>query len=589
MKVKVPSQLYVFLTGFSICALSFGLGEKATFLTSSFGKLFAWVPGDQIDASLFNFILERNWQYLIKGENLLNLNEIFNASIYWPEPNTMSWTDNFFLLTPFYGFFRIFSSPGLAFTLLISLCLTANLMACYHICRHATEKKIYRLIAACISVFSLNILARIGHAQLMPAFAGVLAIDSFLSSISINRKNLNSLITNNKTLVKNIVLINPLSVLNGFIWLLLQIGIVFYQGMFFLIASFCLLSAVLLNKLTVKRIQFRVDFKDSVSKISKLNIFSRISCLILILGIDFLIYKQYYIYSRLHGPRPWGEVAIMIPKFWSLGFNTLSKPGLVSLPAPIQSVDTVSYPIFWEHSMFPGYALIILLILGIWFACKGFISKDQKFNSNWKVFTLGQVCIFMFLISIGFGDAKPLITLWIFLWKLVPGISAIRAVTRIGIPIVLLLSPLLAWTLNELHNRLDRKSMTVALSILFMVYIAGNVTRIQRFETKSFEDKVNTVSSKIEKIVDEKNCKAFYVSSPNTNNWVYDRTFPQLMAMWATIKTGIPTSSGYSGSNPKEGWNHMMNRSQMEFWLAKRGISEEVIQNVCWINGEEIL
>ena len=59
--------------------------------------------------------------------------------------------------------------------------------------------------------------------------------------------------------------------------------------------------------------------------------------------------------------------------------------------------------------------------------------------------------------------------------------------------------------------------------------------------------------------------------------------------MWASVKLGIPTSSGYTGNNPSQGWNHMMTKLQLEEWLKKKGISESGIKEVCYINGNDIL
>ena len=173
MKLKLPDQFYIFIFGISYCLLLFGLGDKLSFLTSSFGRIFAWTPGDIFDASLNNWFLESNYKYLTDGGNIFNISEIFNTNIYWPEKNTLAMSDNWILITPIYFFLRIFLSPNFAFTGIIVLSLTANFMACYQLCRHATNKKIYRLIASFLSAFSLTILARLGHAQLMPAFAGV--------------------------------------------------------------------------------------------------------------------------------------------------------------------------------------------------------------------------------------------------------------------------------------------------------------------------------------------------------------------------------------------------------------------------------
>ena len=37
------------------------------------------------------------------------------------------------------------------------------------------------------------------------------------------------------------------------------------------------------------------------------------------------------------------------------------------------------------------------------------------------------------------------------------------------------------------------------------------------------------------------------------------------------------------------GWNHMMTNTQLEEWLRKKGINEEEIKTVCWIDGNDVL
>ena len=132
--------------------------------------------------------------------------------------------------------------------------------------------------------------------------------------------------------------------------------------------------------------------------------------------------------------------------------------------------------------------------------------------------------------------------------------------------------------------------MFIMLSLLFMLYLAGNVTKdIKRFDSTDYSFKKDNAINKIETIVKEKNCKIFYMSSPDTKDWMFDRAYPQLLAMWASVKLGIPTSSGYTGNNPSQGWNHMMNENQYKKWLSKMGVPSEAIANSCWINGDDII
>ena len=591
LKNRIPIQYFVFLTGITYCLFLFGLGEKLTFLTSAFGRLFAWTPGDIYDGSLNNWFLENNLQYFLNGGNLFNISEIFNASLYWPEKNTLAMSDNWILITPIYGILRTFLSPNFAFTGIIILSLTANMMACYHLCRHATEQKVYRLLASFLSAFSLTVLARLGHSQLMPAFAGVMAIDSFIGAVSITKLNLKSNQNSKNNNSRNEIKISISKTFTGIIWLFLQIGIGFYQGAFFAIASFCLLIVLILNRLLIKNGSFRFFEFNYIENISKLTLALKFVIFTILVWLNGLIYWQYFLYSRNQGGRSWGEVSSMIPKFWSFWFNTLSNPTNVGFPAPVQSINSNSYPgPFWEHSMFPGYTFMVLLFVGIWFGLRGSKRVNQNQNIKWRVMKLSQVCLLMLLITIGFGGSNPVLTFWLLIWKLVPGASALRGVSRIGIPIVLILSPLIAWTLSELHYRLDRKSIAIMMSFLLMLYLSGNITKgISRFDSTEYAAKKDSIVKKIEEIVVDKNCKSFYVKSPDTANWMYDRVHPQMMAMWASIKIGVPTSSGYSGNYPNEGWNHMLTKPQLINWLRKKGVKESDISNVCYIDGNEIL
>lgn len=590
MKIKkLPDQFFIFVFGVFYCLLLFGLGDKLSFLTNQFGRIFAWTPGDIYDASLNNWFLESNFKYFLNGGNILNISEIFNASHYWPEKNTLAMSDNWILITPFYAILRIFLSPNFAFTGIIILSLTANFMACYHICRHATNKKIYRLIASFLSAFSLTVLARLGHAQLMPAFAGVLSLDCFISSLNFRKLEKKSL-SDDKKRAKNEISISISYFLSGIIWLLLQIGIGFYQGTYFALATFSLFIIIFFNKFPRKNTFFRF-IKINLNDVFSRNIFILKSIILtFLISTDFLIYRQYLSYSSTGTSRSWGEVSSMIPKIWSLWFNTLSTPNNVAFPSPVQNIDfnTFSGP-FWEHSMFPGYAFIFLLIFGIFFGLRN-TPTEKNVNIKWRVMILSKVCLLMLLLTMGYGGNNPVITPWLFFWKFIPGVSALRAVSRIGIPIVLLLSPLLAWTLGELHNRLDKKSMTITFSFLFILYLAGNVTKgISRFDSTDYAAKKNNIINKIEKVINEENCKAFYMTSPDTNDWMFDRVHPQMMAMWASVKLGIPTSSGYSGNNPDMGWNHMMTKLQLQEWLRKKGVNKNKFDDVCWINGNDVL
>ena len=576
-----------------ICVILFGLDYNnflLTFLSGNkdkFLRIFELVPGDTGDGALNNWFLERNFTYFKNGGNIFNIEEIFNAKIYWPEKNTLAWSDNWIILTPVYGLLRSFLSPGQAFTGLISVCLSLNVVACYQLCRHATKKKVYRLIASILSVFSLTILARLSHAQLMPAFAGVLAIESFISGLKFKNLNLG---TNSEDDIHpsfNKLHLNISKIITGLNWLLLQVCIGFYQGIFFIISTTLLVIILFTQRFILKDIKFIYYFDLFKDNISKIKFALKAIILFFLLTINTQIYAQYYVYSKSTGGRSWSEVATIIPRLWSFGFNTLSTPENISFPAPVQNINSKVFPVFWEHSIFPGYAFYFLIILGIWFGINN-LRKDKLNFWPWRVTKLTQVCLFMLIISIGIGGTQP-ITAWIFLYKFIPGFSALRAVTRIGIPIVLLSSPIIAWTLSEIHIRFERRGRIIIFAFLFMLYLTGNVTTgLFRFDSKVYESKISKMDTKFDLVLDKNKCKAFYLSSPADNSWFSSRIEYQMMAMWISIKNDIPTSSGYSGNTPI-GWSHKMDKSQLQEWLRGRGVTDSDIESVCWISGDELL
>ena len=583
-------QAVAWLVGIIGCLFSFGLGARGLL-----GRLFAWIPGDQGDAALNNWILERNLQYGLQGGNWLNIHALFTTNSFWPESNTLAWSDNWLVLTPVYAVLRLAASPGQAFALLIALSLAANVVACHRLCRHATSHGGYRLIAACLAGFSLTVLARLGHAQLMPAFAGVLAIDAALAALS--RETATTLadppsasitLSPGSRAPLARLTIHADGVLTAVLWLLLQLAIGFYQGVFFTVASVSLLTVVLIQPLVHRGMVLAIDWSGFSRSAQRAAWLVRALAAVLLLGLNGLIYRQYFLFSREVGRRSWDEVATMIPRIWSLGFNSLSHGGSVSLPAPIQWINASTHPgAFWEQSMFPGYTYALLLALGLWLGWCGRRSDGHRWP--WPLSLLGQTCLLLLMVSLGIGWREQLFTAWAILYHWIPGFSALRAVSRIGLALVLLGAPILAWTLSELHRRLGRRHMAVVLALLLVLFLASNVVRpgLPRFGVRPYEARVQTVSRRVDRLVTRKNCRAFYLSASSDS--LADTLDSQIMAMWASLKTGHPTASGYSGHSPGQGWTPRMDRQELKAWLRNEGLDEDELDSVCWIPGERVL
>jgi len=406
----------------------------------------------------------------------------------------------------------------------------------------------------------------------MPAFAGLLALDSLLDAMK--RPDSSSALR-----------VDGSKLGLAIVWLLLQIGLGFYQGAFFTLAFACLISIVLAQRGlgSIKSIEVTRQTNGSMRW---LGFNAAIGIPILVL--DGLIYRQYVIFSRVAGPRPWDTVASMIPKVWSYGFNVLSDAQTVSFPAPVQWISDKTYPgPFWEHSLFPGYAFVLVLGAAIWLVCQEWIRGHQALN--WRLSLITQTCLLMILSSIGFGGRNQVFSAWFILYEWVPGFSALRAVSRIGLPLVLMSAPLLAWTLSRVRRRLGRNRMTGVLAGLMALYLAGNLVTpgAPRFASRPYEANDQKVTNRVERITAERGCTSFYIAAPPRS----DRPTAihwQLVAMWASLNSGIPTVNGHSGHTPAAGWTREMSQDQLRAWLTAKGLEAETIERVCWIDSKEL-
>ena len=214
----------------------------------------------------------------------------------------------------------------------------------------------------------------------MPAFAGVLAIDSFIASLKNQKSYKANSFKSKENSISNKLTIDLDCLLIGINFLLLQVGIAFYQGVFFCIASgllfmkFFIFQYICFKNTKFKSVLFVKDKFKNIKFSVNLILFR------LLIWFNTQIYSQYIVFFSEKGGRPWAEVATQIPKLWSYGFNTLSTPKMFHCQLQFNKINQDFYPgPFSEHSLFPGYAFIILIFIGIWFGYKNLKGEKSPF------------------------------------------------------------------------------------------------------------------------------------------------------------------------------------------------------------------
>lgn len=527
-------------------------------------RLLSFFPGNEIDAAMNLWLLERNLTVLRDGQALGRLDVVFTTGAFWPDTNTLAWSDNWLVATPIYGLLRLALPASQAFAALIVASLVGNTLACYRLTRHGATHPLARLAGAGLATFSLVIVARLGHAQLLPAFAGILAVDALLSATGTARDSDRWP--------------DWRALLAVAAWLQLQLALGFYLGAFFALACACTAAVLLLRR------WYRpagASWGSAWLPMSLNRLWPGLAANGALLAVNGLIYRQYAVYAAEAGARDWGEVSTMVPRAWSYGYNVFATIDRVSFPAPVQYASGLPGPV-WEHSMFPGWAFAVALLMAAryWRRLRG---REALVGV-----TFGCGCLMLLTISV--GPLPDVWSLWRVLYEVVPGLSAIRSVARVGLVLSLLAAPVLAagleqWTLDR------RGRMSVARWVAFgaLWLVSGlSVPDEHRVSTLDYDRRRTDVAGRLADAVRGRGCVAFYVptypETPVVESWRW-----QVLAMWGSLAAHVPTVNGYSGHGPQGGWSDSMDAPALDRYLEARGVLPDQRTRVCHIPPSEMM
>ena len=244
-----------------------------------------------------------------------------------------------------------------------------------------------------------------------------------------------------------------------------------------------------------------------------------------------LLFYPYLQVSKLYGiQRSWSEISTMLPRPQSYFIADASwfwaKPD-----AKLFSI----VPMRHEHQMFPGMVGFSLMIMAI-------------FNGARNSGVAGRIFTLM-VFSLGFLVASTLyiggFSLWYFIHWL-PLASAIRAITRIDLIILLPLAYIAACFLDSLRMNKKWGDIFIALIVLPCLLIelsSSSMNMSSKLEWRQrLESKVNQVPK------DAPKDAVLFFAAPNE-----DGSYKaEIDAMLAALKLGKKTMNGYSGAQPQE-------------------------------------
>jgi hypothetical protein len=465
------------------------------------------IPGDLGDGRLNNYFLEHGYQW-ITGQ----VKSFWNAPFMFPTPNTMAFSDNHLGTLPLYALFRSASfdretSYQLWFISLFAL----NYLSCAWVLKKWSVSVPGIMAGAYLFAFSMPVIAKINHSQLMPRF--MIPISFYLTLAYLDKPK-------NRTLA-----LICLSVV-------FQFYCTIYMGYFLVLG---LLLTVVAHFLVV---QDRSAFRSAMGgSIRGFVVKSSIVLAVMILLAPLML--PYFASSLQYGVRTWSDIKTMLPRFQSYLL-----PEYGSLLWNWMTPVAQQLPMSWEHHLFIGAVPLSAIVLTpVLYLRK---KTDPLYG---KSMILTVALLLLVLITIYHGKSIYRIVM-----DVIPGLRSVRAVTRIILMEIFPVAAIVAVMITRISQVTPGPKNSVVLSVipfaLVLLVAIDQFVWIPDFMGYS-KSEAQARSRKVEQMVkDTKPDAAVFAYMPARSA---DPPFmTHLDAMLAAQHLRIATVNGYSGNMPHE-------------------------------------
>lgn len=450
------------------------------------------------DTRFINYILEHSWLWLTHAPNHRSL---WDPPFFFPASNVLAYSETMLGTAALYHTWRLigFDMSSAYQGWLLSLSVL-NFVAMYWLARRGLRASPAAAGgSSALFAFAGVRLAQAGHYQLYPQFWLLLSLVSIAIALSASASIYRQL---------GSFLIAPL--------VAMQVWASFYLG-WFSVLSLCIAACVALF--------FRASRRPLV-EMTRARFGPVVAGLAIAAILLWPMLSRYTSAAQSIGMRSFDEVRAMIPEFrnWiHLGAPSFVYGKLAELPLFLN--------IPMEHEQRLGYGLVtsILAVMGWWFGRKR------------SEIAISAICGLVLLLIASRIEDK---TAWRFIFSVVPGAGAIRAVSRIGLMVLIPVSFGVAITIDRLMQVV--KTRTGKLLVPGLVGLACLLEQAQRL--RAFDkDENRAVVQRLASQIGRNRCHSFFYTPihPLRQHWKY-----QLDAMWAEIAAGVPTINGYSGHSP---------------------------------------
>jgi hypothetical protein len=481
------------------------------------------IPGDLADSRFNNYILEHFFRWVSGLDK-----SYWNAPFFFPYAQTIAFGDNLLGSAPFYALFRW---AGLdretAFQGWYLLGFLLNYAAAVFVLARLSLKPLAVAAGAFYFTFGLPLLAQELHLQLFYRFCVPLAC-LYLWEFSRQPRG------------RKLVL-----VLFFFVW---QCYLCIYTGIFLFLL---LITLAALLPFSTPSLTFRERLTYWPLKVREAWLensrFGRIQAALAMVGLSvalLALFLPYYQSSNEYGfARTWDIIELMLPRPQSYLLADHSALWImVSNLFP-------DFPLRYEHQLFPGFAIAIVLILGVLWR---FASKNRPL----AMLHFGAVLVLM-LLTLDIGGLSLYRVVW---W--LPGFNSIRAVTRIQLVLMWPVGLIIAVVMDALLRLPSQRSKI--MGIIVVVYTGLIIAEPVLFFHTTFskaDAQARLVELRAQIPASTPEEPVLYVSDQNGSPWWWTEIDGMLLAQ----ELGWPTFNGYSGNFP---WG--FERANQDIQLSER-------------------
>jgi hypothetical protein len=472
------------------------------------GPHLSLLPGDLQDSRFNNYILEHFYRW-VTGQT----HNYINAPFFFPFKQALAFSDTLLGSAPFYTLFRFvgFDSET-AFQFWFILGFFLNYIAASYVLKHLHLKPLAIGAGAFFFTYGLPLLAQENHVQLLYRFCIPLACLSFWDFCQ--KPKLWALF-------------------RICIWVVWQFYLTIYMGAFLLLllavlvilAPFFFPGKTILRRLTI--IPRCLGEAWSHAYITE-RLLTTVSILVLGSAYGFLLLQYYRVTRMYYFSRDLSEIFTMLPKWQSFLLADNSQLW--------NSTTNQFYNISMrhEHQLFPGLAVLTLILLGI---LLHFHTENRKIA--WFHFSAAIILLVFTFDFNGFSFYT-----WI---GSIPGINSIRAITRIILVIMWPLSLFIAWVIDGLlqNKSQNLRWLKIPVYMIIGLLITESVLYTHlTFNKKVAQDRIELLYQQIPSITPE-NPILYVFNNPTEPDWMTD-----IDAMLLAQKLGWSTVNGYSGNYP---------------------------------------